>query len=171
MTVPVVAIVGASDSGRTTLMEAVIGELTGRGFRVATVKHHAHDSPIEPAGKDSGRHARAGAVVSMVSSPAELGIVRRVSSERTLDELAHEVEGEADILLAEGYSRTAPVRVEVSRAEHPGARLCRPEELFALVTDAEDVPASVPVFGLDDARGLAGLVVRTFLEGGSPHGD
>ena len=43
-------------------MEGLIRELTARGWRVATVKHHVHEVEIDVPGKDSWRHARAGAV-------------------------------------------------------------------------------------------------------------
>ncbi|RME48581.1 MAG: hypothetical protein D6791_02930, partial [Chloroflexi bacterium] len=37
--VPIISIVGRSDSGKTTLLEKLIPELKRRGYRVATVKH------------------------------------------------------------------------------------------------------------------------------------
>jgi Ni2+-binding GTPase involved in maturation of urease and hydrogenase len=39
---PVVSIVGRSKSGKTTLIEKLIPLLKARGYRVGTVKHHAH---------------------------------------------------------------------------------------------------------------------------------
>ncbi len=46
MTVPIVAIVGYSDSGKTRVASALVGLLTQRGHRVAAFKHAAHgDTP------------------------------------------------------------------------------------------------------------------------------
>ncbi len=173
--IPVVSIVGKSDSGKTTLMERLIRTLSGRGYRVGSVKHHVHDFDIDVPGKDSWRHAKAGAAVSLVSSPSKLGMTRTMDHEATLEELlafAHDV----DILLTEGYRRAGDVRIEVSRRARSTELVCDPSELFALVTDNEDIAVSdLPVFDLDDAEGLADLVDHTFLtprsESEATHGD
>ena len=56
-----VAIVGKSDSGKTTLIEKVVPQLVKLGLRVGTVKHDAHSFEIDHPGKDSWRHGQAGA--------------------------------------------------------------------------------------------------------------
>ncbi|MFA5843845.1 MAG: molybdopterin-guanine dinucleotide biosynthesis protein B [Coriobacteriia bacterium] len=164
--VPIISIVGKSDSGKTTFLEGLVRVLVGRGWRVATVKHHVHDVEIDVPGKDSWRHARAGAHVAMVSSPTRLALVRSVDRERTLDELA-QAAGDVDILLTEGFKRVARVRIEVARRARSDELVSGPEELFALVTDAPDLAAGdAPVFGLDDHAAVADLIERTFLSGG-----
>jgi len=35
--IPIISIVGKSDSGKTTLIEKLVPELTRRGYRIATV--------------------------------------------------------------------------------------------------------------------------------------
>ena len=163
--IPIVSVVGKGKSGRTTLLEALIALLTERGYRVATAKHHFHETDIDTPGKDSWRHWNAGAVVTMVSAPDRLGVFRRVDEERTLAELAEEA-GEVDIMLTEGFRRTSPALVEVVRAERSAEPICAPAELLALVTDVEELRgAPVPVFALDDAAGLADLIEGRFLGG------
>ena len=161
--IPVVSIVGKSDSGKTTLMERLIRALTERGYRVGSVKHHVHDFDIDVPGKDSWRHARAGAAVTLVSSPSKLGMIRRMDREASLDELL-ELAHDVDVLLTEGYRRAGNVRIEVSRRARSTELVCEATELFALVTDNGELEVGeVPVFDLDDAEGLADLVERTFL--------
>ena len=163
--VPVVSIVGTADSGKTTFLEKLIAELSSRGVRVATVKHHLHDYDVDIPGKDSWRHARAGSVVAMVSSPEKLSLVQKVAQEMTLPELAAIafVAG-SDILLTEGYKREGVNRVEVRRRERGEELLSNGASLLALVTDMpEAAPQGVPVFGLDDAAGVADLVQSRFL--------
>ncbi|MEJ2754047.1 MAG: molybdopterin-guanine dinucleotide biosynthesis protein MobB, partial [Chloroflexota bacterium] len=41
LSIPIVSIIGKSKSGKTTLLEKLIAELKRRGYRVATIKHHA----------------------------------------------------------------------------------------------------------------------------------
>jgi molybdopterin-guanine dinucleotide biosynthesis protein MobB len=171
--IPVVSVVGKSDSGKTTLMEGLIRALTARGWRVATCKHHVHEVDIDQPGKDSWRHARAGSRVAMISSPKQFAVVRALERERTLDEIAAEAgAGDCDILLTEGFKRAGNVRIEVSRLARSDEIISEPGELFALVTDNPDLrPAGVPILGLDDADELAALVERTFLQGDAHDGD
>ncbi len=50
---PVLSIVGRSNTGKTTLIEGLIGELQYRGYKVATMKHSLHGFDIDRKGKDS----------------------------------------------------------------------------------------------------------------------
>ena len=166
--VPVVSIVGKGDSGKTTFLEKLIRELASRGVRVATVKHHVHDYDIDVPGKDSWRHARAGAVATMVSSPEKFSLIRAVEREYTLPELARFAsDSGCDLLLTEGFKREGVNRIEVSRCERSDELICTPTEMLALVTDNDclDCGADVPRYGLDDAAGVADLIESRFLEG------
>lgn len=162
--VPVVSIVGKGDSGKTTFLEKLIRELTGRGVRVATVKHHVHDYEIDVPGKDSWRHGRAGAVTTMVSSPEKFSLISQVERELTLAEIARVAsDSGCDLLLTEGYKREGVNRIEVSRAARSDEIICGPDEMLALVTDNEQLTCDeVPRFGLDDAAGVADLVLERF---------
>jgi molybdopterin-guanine dinucleotide biosynthesis protein B len=179
-TVPIVSVVGKGDSGKTTFLEKLIAELAGRGVRVATVKHHVHDYDIDVPGKDSYRHARAGAFATMVSSPEKFALIHDVAGEKPLDDIGRvATEAGADLLITEGYKHAGRNRIEISRVARSDSLICSPAEMTALVTDnpvlAETVSAAgVPVFDLDDGFvGVADLIVERFLSGktGAAHGD
>jgi molybdopterin-guanine dinucleotide biosynthesis protein MobB len=149
-----VAIVGKSDSGKTTFIELLLPELIALGLRVGTVKHHAHAADIDHEGKDSWRHGRAGAAAYVVSSPSHLAYVAKTDEEVPLATIARRFFEDFDLVVAEGYKASAPHRVELYRvgAGH-ASPLCGPGEAMALVTDA-------PLdhehrFALGDARGVA----------------
>lgn len=149
-----VAIVGKSDSGKTTLIERLVPELVALGLRVGTVKHDAHGFDIDHPGKDSWRHGRAGAEAYAVASPDKLAFVTRLPQELPPGDIARRFFAGFDIVVAEGYKRTAPHRVELFRiAAGHTEPLCAPGEAMALVTDS-DVEHEHR-FGLEDARGLA----------------
>lgn len=160
--IPVVSVVGKSNSGKTTLLEKLIPELKRRGYRVGTVKHHAHPGfEIDHPGKDTWRHARAGSDHVVISAPGKLATIRRVAEELTLDEILAEVQG-VDIVLTEGYRLAGKPMIEVLRAERSRQPICNADELIALATDVPlDFP--VPQFGLDDAPALVDLLERLFL--------
>ncbi|MFZ3062973.1 MAG: molybdopterin-guanine dinucleotide biosynthesis protein MobB, partial [Actinomycetota bacterium] len=51
-TIPVISIVGRPKEGKTALIEDLVTELKKRGYRVGTIKHHAHeDFEIDQPGK------------------------------------------------------------------------------------------------------------------------
>ncbi len=147
-------IVGKSDSGKTTLVEQLIPALTALGLRVGSVKHDAHGFEIDHPGKDSWRHGQAGGEAYAVASPQRLAFVTRLDEELPIEEIARRFFAGFDVVVAEGYKRTAPHRVEIFRrgAGHE-APLCAPGEALALVTDG-DAPHEHR-FALDDAPGLA----------------
>lgn len=164
-TIPIVSVVGRSDSGKTTFLEKLIHELAERGVTVATAKHHAHECDIDTPGKDSWRHARAGAVTTMVSSPRQFGVIRKMEREYSLLDMSR-IAGElgSDILLTEGFKYEGINRIEVSRKVRSDDLICTPNEMLALVTDNDEIACpGVPRFGLDDAVGVADLIEARFL--------
>jgi molybdopterin-guanine dinucleotide biosynthesis protein B len=169
-TVPIVSVVGKGDSGKTTFLEKLIRELSDRGIRVATVKHHIHDYDIDVPGKDSYRHARAGAFATMVSSPEKFALIHDVEAEKPLDDIAvAAAEVGADLLITEGYKHEGRNRIEISRVGRSSTLICASAEMTALVTDnpalsAEVDAAGVPVFDLNaGVSGVADLIVERFL--------
>jgi molybdopterin-guanine dinucleotide biosynthesis protein len=154
-----VAVVGKSDSGKTTLIERLVPELLRLGIRVATVKHDAHSFEIDHPGKDSYRHGAAGAVAYVVSSPARVAYVGAVARELSLTDIVGRFFADMDLVVAEGYKRSAPHRVEIFRQASGHAEpLCAPGESLALVTDAP--LRHTHRLALDDAAGLAAFLAR-----------
>lgn len=153
-----VAVVGKSDAGKTTLIEQLVPELIRLGLTVGTVKHDAHSFEIDHPGKDSWRHGQTGARAYAIASPERLAYIARLDKELPLARIAETYFRGFDLVVAEGYKNSAPHRIEVFRA---GAGhqtpLCGPGETLALVTDAP--LRHERLFALDDAQGLARFVV------------
>lgn len=113
---PAVAFVGRHNSGKTTLIERVIAELTARGFDVGSIKHHSHKGfDIDIPGKDSYRHRAAGATDTVIAAP---GQVARISTVRGELECADILEGMPghDIVVVEGYRKSGLPTIEIMRA-------------------------------------------------------
>jgi hypothetical protein len=66
---PVIAVLGAESSGKTTLVVKLIPELVRRGVSVSTIKHAHHAFDVDQPGKDSFEHRRAGGLGSRRGRP------------------------------------------------------------------------------------------------------
>lgn len=153
----VVCIVGKSNVGKTTFLEKLVPELKRRGYRVAVIKHDAHDFQIDRPGKDTWRLAQAGTDLVLISSPKKMALIELVAEERSLNFLASLVESRVDIILAEGYKRSDKPKIEISRSELGSELLCSEDELMAIVSDRQ-FPFAVPHFDLDNSAGVADLL-------------
>ena len=153
---PIVFIfVGHSGSGKTTLIEKLVRELSGRGLRVAVIKHAHHKVVLDTPGKDSFRYKQAGAAISMLVTANELQLVADAVDKREPAQLAQRFLGEADMVLAEGFLHAAGAKIEVLRRECSSVPRCSiGDELIAIVTDIEEVYPQLPRYGLDDINGI-----------------
>ena len=160
---PIVSVVGKSNAGKTTLLEKLIPELKHRGYRVAVIKHHAHgEFEVDQPGKDSWRHAQAGADVVVIASPVKVAQVQRATREPSLREIAARLTG-VDLILTEGYKRADTPKIEVSRQARSTELICDPAELIAVAADYP-VELDVPAFELEDTAGLADLIEMEVLQ-------
>lgn len=158
---PVFIFVGHSGAGKTTLIEKLLRELSGRGLRVATIKHAHHRVVLDTPGKDSWRYKQAGAVMSMLVTANELQLVADAVDRREPADLAQRFLGEADLVLAEGFSHAAGVKIEVLRRACTESPRCTVEDgLIAMVTDVAEAHPQLPHFALDDIGGI----IRFMLE-------
>jgi molybdopterin-guanine dinucleotide biosynthesis protein B len=165
--IPIVSIVGKSDTGKTTLLEKVVRELTSRGYRVATVKHDAHSFEIDHEGKDSWRHKQAGAVITVISSPGKIALVADSDHDHSLAEIRRKYVWGADLIITEGYKRESHPKIEVFRSDLYSEPLCAGDEnLVAIVGDPPHPPEEIPVFDPNDAVPLCDFIEERFLSRG-----
>ena len=160
MVPPVFIFVGHSGSGKTTLIEKLLPEMTARGLRLATIKHAHHRVALDKEGKDSWRYKQAGAVMSMLVTADELQLVADAVDRRDPAQLAERFLGEADLVLAEGFSHAPGAKIEILRRECARPPRCAIEDgLIAIVTDMAEVFPQLPHFALDDIAGLADFLL------------
>jgi molybdopterin-guanine dinucleotide biosynthesis protein B len=159
---PVIAIVGHSDAGKTTLIEKLLPELNRRGYRIATVKHAHHGFELDRPGKDSWRHQAAGSHTVILVGPGQMAMVKKKAG-ATLDDAAA-FAGDCDLVIVEGFKRAAVPKIEVYRQGTQPAPICLEDpHLVALVTDAPIASLSVPVIGLEDIKRLADVILSRML--------
>jgi molybdopterin-guanine dinucleotide biosynthesis protein B len=119
MRIPVIGVIGFRKSGKTTVVEGLVGELSKRGYSVATAKHISQkDFSMDVKGKDTWRHAVAGAnPVIGVSDIKTSVLIKNGTNRFSLDELLG-FTPKADVVLLEGFSRI------VLSNEHVGKIFC-----------------------------------------------
>ncbi len=166
--VPIVSIVGKSDSGKTTLIEKLVPELVRRGYKVATVKHDVHGFDVDREGKDSWRHKKAGAHTVVISSPAKLALIRDVDHDADLTELRNQYIRDVDLILSEGFKKNHHPKIEVFRKEMHRDLLCTKEDNLVAIATNQPLPLDTPCFDLNDASGLVDLIEEKILKKPSP---
>jgi len=158
--VRIYGVTGWKNAGKTGLMERLVTEITGRGFRVSTVKHAHHTFDVDQEGKDSYRHRVAGATEVLLTSRLRWALMHesRGEAEPTLDELLARL-SPVDLVLVEGYKRDRHCKVEAFRAATGNPLIAAEDATIRAV--ASDVPLSlaIPVFHLDDTRAIADFVL------------
>ncbi|BBO16330.1 molybdopterin-guanine dinucleotide biosynthesis protein B [Candidatus Brocadia pituitae] len=148
--VPVISIVGKSNSGKTTLVVKLVQELKSRGYKVATIKHSHHSFEIDKEGKDSWLHTRAGADAVVMSSHTMTGVIRTTPGELPLSEIVNTYLPDMDIILAEGYKTLALPKIEVSRSEISAGLVCRDDQNLIAVVSDKTPEVRVPFFPIND---------------------
>jgi molybdopterin-guanine dinucleotide biosynthesis adapter protein len=161
--IPIISIVGKSDSGKTTLIEKLMPELVRRSYRVATVKHDVHGFEVDREGKDSWRHKQAGAHTVVISSPNKIALIRDVENDLTLEEIRSKLIQDVDLIISEGYKKDVQPKIEVFRKEKHKELLCTKTDNLAAIVSDHHFDVGVPCFDLEDTKGLADFIEKTFL--------
>ena len=125
---PVIAFVGPSGVGKTTLIERVIAELSARGLRVGVIKQAREDFDVDQPGKDSYRLRKAGIEQLLVAAERQSALIieppEPVKPEPV--ELLSLLDAESlDLVLIEGFRDQALPRIALYRQ---GLGAVRPAE-------------------------------------------
>lgn len=153
-------VIGWKNSGKTSLMERLVAEITARGHSVSTVKHVHHDVDLDQPGKDTFRHRAAGAREVVLASAHRFALMsEHRGPEPELPAILARL-APVDLVLVEGYKRDAHRKLEVWR-EATGQSLIQPGDplVVAVATDARLPALPVPVLDLNDTRAIADFVL------------
>lgn len=162
--IPIISIVGKSDSGKTTLIEKLVPELNSRGYRIATVKHDIHGFEIDREGKDSWRHKQAGAHTVVISSPNKVALIRDVEKDLSLEEIREKLIQDVDLIISEGYKKDVQPKIEVFRKEKHKELLCTEDDNFVAIVSSQKLDVGVPCFDLEDMKGVVDFIEKEFLK-------
>ena len=157
----VYGVTGWKNAGKTTLVERLVTEISGRGLTVSTIKHAHHSADIDEPGRDSFRHREAGAREVILATPERWALMHelRGAPEPKVEDLIARL-APVDLVIIEGFKRAPHPKIEAHREEmgHPLMAGKNPT-IRAVASDISHIPVDVPVFDLDDIRGIADFIL------------
>ena len=162
------AFIGRKGSGKTTFLTRLIPILRERGHRVGVIKRVPPDFQLDEEGKDSFRLKEAGATAVFLSSERRVALIEDVSEEPEPEKIASRYLDRMDIVLVEGFKRSALPKIEVYRQGLDEPPLFQELEIVALVTDNQDIepPQGVKRFSFEEPEKVAELIEEQFLKPG-----
>ena len=161
----VFGIIGWKNSGKTGLMERLVGEISSRGFTVSTIKHAHHTFDIDQQGKDSFRHRVAGAREVLLSSKNRWALMHelRNDGEPDLGSLLNKL-FPVDLVLVEGYKYESHLKLEAYRIENKKLPFAQGNsDIIAVASDTSHPNLNLPIFDLNKTSDIA-IFILTQVE-------
>ena len=155
-------IVGWKNSGKTGLMERLVGEISSQGFSVSTIKHAHHSFDVDNPGKDSFRHRVAGAKEVLLSSKSRWALMHelRENCEPDLSSLLGKL-SPVDIVLIEGYKHYNYLKLEAFRVENEKVPFAlSSSDIVAIASNTEHPNVDLPIFDLNDTSEIATFILN-----------
>ncbi len=156
---------GYSNSGKTTLLTKVVGALSEKGYRVATVKN-SKENILPPEGSDTFRHLEAGAVTSVLLGPSSSTVryTHRIEL-NTLKEI------DADFLLIEGMKESDIPKIWCMGAGAKDKKNIGPETVAFVSwernSDFEAEQGTIPVIDQSDIERIIEIIEKFSIDIGT----
>lgn len=154
---PVISLVGYSNSGKTTVMESLIRILKRKGYKVAAVKHAAHGYTMDPPGTDSWHYAEAGADKVVIVGPGSYTMHEFHQEKKLLQDILDRIK-DVDIVLIEGFKGEPGPKIEIYRQDYSSNRIDLGGDLAAVVSDVA-LPGDIPRFSFEQLEDLADFII------------
>jgi len=160
---PVLGFAAFSGTGKTTLLEKLIPQLTEQGIRIAMIKHAHHEFEIDKPGKDSYRLRKAGAQQMLIASSRRQALMTENATPREpyLDDLVLRMDlNNIDLVLVEGFRHVPFPRIELHR-KILGKTLLYPDDpgIIAVASDHLVDCGGLPALDINDTAAIAAFIV------------
>lgn len=140
---PVIAVVGAHNSGKTTFIVKVVNLLSKDGYKVCYIKHDPKGkAKTDTEGKDSYKVYQAGSKQVIVASPNKISSFVKVEDYTLFDLIKNFTVDDIDIIIVEGFKTVKGIdKFEVIRKDENRNLLTDEESgLVGVITDYYDYP-------------------------------
>ena len=161
MSLPLLAIVGWSGTGKTTLLQQVIPILLSKGIRAGLIKHTHHEMDVDTPGKDSYLLRKAGASQVMVASSERWALMCETPEKQSIDlpyllsRMDHSV---LKIVLVEGFKEESVPKIVLWRAGIKGGiEELLDEQVIAVASD-QKLALNVPVLDINHPDSVADFI-------------
>lgn len=159
----VIAICGVKNTGKSTVIEQLLPILTGRGHKVAVIKHDAHDFEPDVPGTDTYRYKQAGAYGTAIYSKSKFMLVKDDSGMTA--ECLMEQFPEADLIIIEGLKYSHFPKIELVRGIVSQEAVCDPATVIAYVSDIMQ-ENEIPVYSYSQMEEVADVIENFAAEKG-----
>lgn len=168
--VPILAVCGWKNSGKTTLLEKLISIFCKQGLRVAAIKHEGHCFEADVPGTDSWRYLQAGAESSLIFDQEKFSLTQRGRFDAEAAERA--VKG-ADLVLLEGFKYSDYPKLELVRRGTGQPPIEGLTNRLAYVTDwgeealqeGREFLLGLPVLDMNREQEIADFIMKAWREG------
>ena len=162
----ILLVVGRKKVGKTTLIEKLLSALKERGYKMGSIKYTTGDHEFDTPGKDSYRHAQAGAESTVIISPHKAAVFLNTTQNRELESILDSVFLGYDLILGEGFRSSPYPKIEVHNPEGNIAPLCSPEDNLIALVSKRKVDIGVPSFSPETIGPLVEFIEERFLKKG-----
>ncbi len=160
----ILLIVGKKKVGKTTLIENLITGLKSKGHRIGSMKYTTQDHEFDTPGKDSFRHAQAGAESTLILSPTKIALFSRTLRSRKFEQLLDFAFADCDLVIGEGFKNSVFPKIEVFDSKKHSGLLCSTEDNLVAVVGDVDPSSAVPYFLPSQIDSLIEFVEHHFVE-------
>lgn len=158
---PFLGFAAYSGTGKTTLLERLIPNLTDQGLKIGVIKHAHHDFDIDQQGKDSFRLRKAGASQMLINSRYRSALITETpESEQSCQQLLNALDHDSlDLILIEGYKNLSYPKIELHRHE-VGKPWIHPEDdnIVAIAANTE-ADSTLPQLDINNIDQLTAFVL------------
>ena len=163
MSLPLLAVVGWSGTGKTTLLQKLIPILNSQGIRSGLIKHTHHQMDVDTPGKDSYLLRKAGANQVIVASSQRWALMCETPDEEQIDlsYLVSRMDNSLlDLVLVEGFKNEAVPKIVLWRAGIKGGVEDLLDEQVIAVASDRTLRLSVPVLDLNQPVAIASFIAE-----------
>ena len=161
MSVPLLAIVGWSGTGKTSLLQQVIPILGDKGIRAGLIKHTHHQMDVDTPGKDSYLLRKAGASQVILASSERWALMCETPEKQSINLpylLSRMDHATLEVVLVEGFKDEPVPKIVLWRAGIKGGiEELLDEQVIAVASD-QKLTLNVPVLDINRPDSVADFI-------------